>query len=755
MRVNLIDLEAQFDKATIAEAMDLVRETNEFDVTEPEPGYYHCISKQPDYHVEMTMRSDGLVQAQCHCTVFKRAKVCRHALAALFLLREHLFRERRKRKKNQPDKGMLEEVLKKIPITDLRQFLTGYARSHTGFRAEIMANFLHLIRKPDYHVVLMDLTPIDKYGQIKLNRNQVKHVRNILSTLLKQAQELLKNKAPGEAFQILEATLPYLYRLMSKVPQFSDQLVTELKFGLKLFDALCQQSMAPRLQEAVLTFTLDISAKDNHIAVKGMKPMLLSIEPFLLLEKSRQTAFHLASSKLQTDPNPLPWAMIVARWSRMWNLKRSGKETNAILHQLTPDLIHEAARASHHEDVLHLVRQLNDEAFDMATMYGLWKTGLKSARQLHEPLLQSTLGFKLCIHFFDQEAWEMTYQTDPPTALKALQLVAEYQAPGTNTSADSFLLEGYIRTNQTTPLFERLKAIGDIHLWMQYDHAMATTRTNELVQVYADHIRDIRDAYGGVIARQKLSDIFGHLKSINLYTQVTELVKRNEQKHVTTTDTSSALKGFVFDLDGVIVDTAVHHFESWRKILRQLGTEISEEDDAHTRGASRMESLDYLLNKYGIVLTQEEKEMWAARKNELYLEAIQEITPRDLLPGALAFLIDSRKAGLKLALGSASKNARGVLDKLGISDRFDAILDGNDAQASKPDPEIFTKACKALDLNPSSVVVFEDAAKGVQAAVAAGCKVVGLGDADTLAQADLVVSGLDVIQPSYIIEKLS
>lgn len=125
------------------------------------------------------------------------------------------------------------------------------------------------------------------------------------------------------------------------------------------------------------------------------------------------------------------------------------------------------------------------------------------------------------------------------------------------------------------------------------------------------------------------------------------------------------------------------------------------------------------------------------------------------MPGALAFLIDSRKAGLKLALGSASKNARGVLDKLGISDRFDAILDGNDAQASKPDPEIFTKACQALDLAPSTVVVFEDAAKGVQAAVAAGCKVVGLGDADTLAQADLVVSGLDVIQPSYIIEKLS
>ena len=601
----------------------------------------------------------------------------------------------------------------------------------------------------------MDLTPIDKYGQIKLNRNQVKHVRNIISTLLKQAQELLKLKSPGEAFQILEATIPYLFRLMAKVPQFSDQLMTELKFALKLFDALCQQSMAPRLQEAVLTFTLDISAKDNHIAVKGMKPMLLSIEPFLLLEKSRQAAFQIASAKLLSDTNPLPWGMIIIRWSRMWGMKIQGQSSQTILKHLTPDLIHESSRASHHEDVLHLIRTMDENAYDMNTLFGLWKAGLKSARQLNDQFLLSTIGFKLCIHFFDHDAWETIYQVDPPAATKSLHLVAEYQRPGTNAAADAFLLDGNIRTNQTDQLFERLKGIGDIHLWMTYDHALLANRPDQLIQVYADHIREIRDAYGGVMARQKLSDIFSHLKTVHLYTSVIELVKRNEQKHVTTTDTQSTLKGFVFDLDGVIVDTAVHHFESWRKILRQLGAEISEEDDAHTRGASRMESLEYLLTKYGIALTQAEKEMWAARKNELYLEAIQEITPRDLLPGALAFLIDSRKAGLKLALGSASKNARGVLDKLGISDRFDAILDGNDAQASKPDPEIFTKACQSLDLDPATVVVFEDAAKGVQAAVAAGCKVVGLGDPVTLSQADLVVSGLDVIQPSIIIEQLS
>lgn len=147
--------------------------------------------------------------------------------------------------------------------------------------------------------------------------------------------------------------------------------------------------------------------------------------------------------------------------------------------------------------------------------------------------------------------------------------------------------------------------------------------------------------------------------------------------------------------------------------------------------------------------------MWAARKNDIYLEAIEQITPRDLLPGAFAFLIDTRKAGLKLALGSASKNARGVLKKLGIEDRFDAVLDGNDAKESKPHPEIFTNACNALKLDPSEVVVFEDAAKGVQAALAAGCKAVGLGDPEALKAAHVVISGLDQTNPSHIIELLS
>ncbi len=217
----------------------------------------------------------------------------------------------------------------------------------------------------------------------------------------------------------------------------------------------------------------------------------------------------------------------------------------------------------------------------------------------------------------------------------------------------------------------------------------------------------------------------------------------------------NGIRGFIFDLDGVIVDTAVHHFEAWRKVMRELGAEIADEDDQHTRGASRMESFQYLLDRYQIHLSDEDKTSWAARKNEMYLDSIQSIKPDDLLPGAKEFLLRAHAEGLKIALGSASKNARMVLDRLNITDMFDAIIDGNDVHQSKPDPEVFTKGCLALNLAPETVVVFEDAAKGIDAAIAAGCHTIGIGDPAVLRKADHVISGLDAASPFQIIEKLS
>ena len=160
------------------------------------------------------VKTDGTVTAKCHCTVFKRAKVCKHSLAALLILRDHILRSRRGKSKSKHENLLLDDVLRKLTITELRGFISTYGQSHSGFRAEVLANYLHLIKKPDYHHLLSDMTPIDKYGNIKLNRNNLKTVRNILSTLLRQAQQLLKEKALAETFLILEATIHHLNCLL-------------------------------------------------------------------------------------------------------------------------------------------------------------------------------------------------------------------------------------------------------------------------------------------------------------------------------------------------------------------------------------------------------------------------------------------------------------------------------------------------------------------------------------------------------------
>jgi beta-phosphoglucomutase len=757
MKVVLFDIESHFSAAAMEEAMDLVKETNEYDLTQPEEGFYHFLSRQPDYHVEMAFKADGSVVAKCHCTIFKRAKQCKHALAALLMLRDHILRTRRAKSKSKHENLLLDDVLKKMSVTELRHFISTHAQSHSAFRAEILANYLHLIKKPDYHHLLLDMTPMDKFGTIKLNRNNLKSVRNIMATLLRQAQQLLREKALSETFLILEATIHHLYRLSIKVPQFQEQLSTELRLALRLFDALCHQPMAPRLQQSAFVMAMEVSAREGYTFLKGTKPLLLSIEPFILEEKSRHAAFQLAEKKALVDSKQqLPWACMVMRWMRIWAEKSNSKPLKSTLQRLMPDILQELSRQGDYEDVVYSLQSIQPESYEKTIQRGMLQAGLRAARQTGDRNLSSKYAYELSLSFLDMDAWDMLLEVDHEHAQRVLRVVNEYYQAGSDAAADQLLLHGWSATGQKDELLVRLEAIGDMDLLMRYDDQLKSTHRNSLEEVYAKHIYATREAYGGVIARQKLSNIFGHLKSIDLSAGVAEKLKLMDKKKKGGEGQQGAeIRGFVFDLDGVIVDTAVHHFQSWKKILKELGAEITEEDDHHTRGASRMESLEYLLNRYHINLTQEEKEMWAAKKNEVYLEAIEQITPRDLLPGALAFLIDTRKAGLKLALGSASKNARGVLKKLGIEDRFDAILDGNDAKESKPNPEIFIKASEALGLDPAEVVVFEDAAKGVQAALAAGCHAVGLGDPDALKEADIVISGLDQTNPTHIIEQLS
>lgn len=204
----------------------------------------------------------------------------------------------------------------------------------------------------------------------------------------------------------------------------------------------------------------------------------------------------------------------------------------------------------------------------------------------------------------------------------------------------------------------------------------------------------------------------------------------------------SEIKACLFDLDGVLVDTAVYHFQAWNRLARELGFEFTAEQNENLKGVSRMRSLDLVLEWGEVIKDPEEKLALATRKNNWYVEMISQMKPGEVLPGALEFLQEVRRAGLKTAIGSASKNTALILERVGLGAYFDAVIDGNQVAASKPDPEVFLKGAAALGVAPENCVVFEDAVAGLEAARAAGMKVVGIGSPDILVSADRVVSGL-------------
>ena len=203
------------------------------------------------------------------------------------------------------------------------------------------------------------------------------------------------------------------------------------------------------------------------------------------------------------------------------------------------------------------------------------------------------------------------------------------------------------------------------------------------------------------------------------------------------------IKACIFDLDGVIVDTAVYHYQAWKKLANQLGFDFTEHQNEQLKGVSRVRSLELILGWGGVSKTAQEQHELATLKNTWYVEMISRMTPDEILPGAKQFLEDCHAAGLKIALGSASKNSAMILDKTGLTDHFDAIIDGNKVSKAKPDPEVFLKGAEALGIAPVYCVVFEDAIAGIEAALNAGMKAVGIGSPQVLIKANLIVNGLD------------
>jgi beta-phosphoglucomutase len=214
-------------------------------------------------------------------------------------------------------------------------------------------------------------------------------------------------------------------------------------------------------------------------------------------------------------------------------------------------------------------------------------------------------------------------------------------------------------------------------------------------------------------------------------------------------------KGFVFDLDGVITDTAKFHYLAWKDLADEIGIEIDLKFNEQLKGISRMDSLERILaygNKAG-AYTTEEKEALAEKKNTHYVELLQDLTPDDLLPGVQEFLNDAKAQKVPCAIASASKNAPFILEKLGVHEAFDAIVDPATLTKGKPDPEIFIRAAEAIKITPTEAVGFEDAQAGLDGIKAAGMYAVGVYSGEELHGADLIVNKLTDVSVAELLQK--
>ena len=209
-------------------------------------------------------------------------------------------------------------------------------------------------------------------------------------------------------------------------------------------------------------------------------------------------------------------------------------------------------------------------------------------------------------------------------------------------------------------------------------------------------------------------------------------------------------KAFIFDLDGVIVDTAKYHFLAWHKIASELGIEFTPEHNEELKGVSRVRSLDIILKLGNIEATQEDKNKWLNQKNEDYLSYIENMNEDEILPGVVNILTFIKKQKQLIALGSASKNARPILKKVNVLHLFDAIVDGNDVTNAKPDPEVFLIAAKLIGATKENAIVFEDSVAGIQAANSANMISIGIGDASILHEAQYNFPDFTHIDFSFI-----
>lgn len=208
--------------------------------------------------------------------------------------------------------------------------------------------------------------------------------------------------------------------------------------------------------------------------------------------------------------------------------------------------------------------------------------------------------------------------------------------------------------------------------------------------------------------------------------------------------------GVIFDLDGVIVDTAKYHFLAWKELADHLGFEFTEAHNELLKGVSRVRSLEILLDIGKVKLSEEKKQEFLINKNEEYLKYINKMGPEEILPGASELLDTLDKLEIQYVLGSASKNAPLILRQVNLYERFVGIVDGNSVSKAKPDPEVFLIGAEKLNLKPEQCIVFEDAIAGVEAANTANMISIGIGDEKTLHEADFNFNDLTEVTQDFI-----
>jgi beta-phosphoglucomutase len=212
------------------------------------------------------------------------------------------------------------------------------------------------------------------------------------------------------------------------------------------------------------------------------------------------------------------------------------------------------------------------------------------------------------------------------------------------------------------------------------------------------------------------------------------------------------ISAVIFDLDGVIVSTDEFHYHAWKQISDQEKIYFDREINERLRGVSRMESLDIILGHSDKNYGETQKQLLAQRKNDIYCELLNKLSPNDILPGVINLLISLKSRDIKIAIGSSSKNTPFILDQIGLTSNFDAIADGNSIKNSKPDPEVFLLAAKILGVEPEECAVIEDAQAGIDAAKAAGMKAVGIGSAANCLNADMKLPDLTNLDIDQLLE---